>query len=182
MSDARNQRIETITDAVKPLPCPFAESLRKTREGMLTRCYSETHVHYHDYGGRGISVCDSWRQSLDAFAWDVGERPSSDHQLDRVDNNGNYAPDNVRWATRKEQHRNKRNNRHLTAFGETLTLAEWAERTGMRKQTIRMRLVRGWSVEQALSEEPSLDGSRHMTPAQRSERSRASWRTKRCKN
>ena len=145
----------------KLLPCrgPI-ELLRMTKkswEAMLNRCRSNKHVHYNDYGGRGIAVCDRWLL-FENFLADMGSRPSKNHSIDRIDNNGNYEPGNCRWATRIEQHRNKRSNRHITAMGETHTLAGWAERTGLLKQTIRMRLERGWPDEDAVTESLSLNG------------------------
>lgn len=70
---------------------------------MIDRCTDPRYANYHRYGGRGIQVCDQWRQSYEAFLADMGERPSRDHSLDRIDNDGNYEPGNVRWATRYEQ-------------------------------------------------------------------------------
>lgn len=158
---------------LKPCPCsPEQRRLTKRSwEAMRARCLSPKHPHFHDYGGRGIGICERW-SGFDAFLSDVGPRPSSDRFLDRIDNGGSYEPGNVRWATRIEQHRNKRSNHLITAFGETLTLAEWSERTGLRKETIRMRLTRGWPAQQALTEEPSFDGTRHMSTEQIAERAR----------
>jgi hypothetical protein len=105
---------------------------------------------YKWYGGRGIRVCDRW-QSFANFLADMGECPSATHTIDRKNGNGHYEPGNCRWATSKEQHRNKSNNRRITAFGRTLTLVEWAEEKGMDSRTLQMRFQRGWSAERALS-------------------------------
>lgn len=77
-------------------------------EGMMARCYNTKQTFYSYYGGRGISVCDRWKNSPKAFAEDMGERPSSKHTLDRIDNDGDYTPENCRWATWNDQNRNKR--------------------------------------------------------------------------
>jgi hypothetical protein len=119
---------------------------------MLNRCYSAKSQFFKHYGGRGITVCDAWRNSYESFLSDVGRRPSSDHSLDRIDNNGNYEPGNVRWATHIEQHRNRRNSVVLEFHGEKLTLVEWAERLGVKYNTLHERIRRGWSIERVLKE------------------------------
>lgn len=112
--------------------------------GMKSRCSDPNSSRYPYYGGRGIKVCDRWRDSFAAFLVDVGPRPSPDHSLDRMDPNGNYEPGAVRWATRKEQQRNRRNNRFLTIFGQRRTLAEWAEIGGLHPYTLLSRINAGW--------------------------------------
>lgn len=119
---------------------------------MRGRCYRRSHHKFHNYGGRGITVCDAWRGSYAAFLAHLGRRPSPDHSVDRIDNDGPYAPGNVRWATRGEQARNRRPNALLTAFGRTQCLVEWAEQVGLGASTIAMRLRSGWDVERALSQ------------------------------
>jgi hypothetical protein len=120
--------------------------------GILARCLNKNNKHYHDYGGRGIRVCDEWVDSFEAFYAAVGPRPNRSDQLDRHPNNdGNYEPGNVRWATRIEQARNKRNNLWITCRGETRCLAEWAEITGLHRCVIRHRLRVGWTIDDALS-------------------------------
>jgi hypothetical protein len=86
----------------------------------------------------------SWRRSFDAFLAHIGPRPSPAHSLDRIDNNRGYMPGNVRWATRKEQQRNMRGNRLLTALGRTAPLVQWAEWMKLPYTTIRQRVVKGW--------------------------------------
>lgn len=108
------------------------------------------HAAYPNYGGRGIAVCERWLNSPQAFLDDMGMKPTPKHEIDRIDNDGNYEPGNCRWATRKENDRNRRNNRLLTLNGETLTLAEWAEHSGVPDDTLRHRLGVGWSVERAI--------------------------------
>ena len=120
--------------------------------GMISRCNDPRDKSYCNYGGRGIVVCNQWRESFSVFLADMGPRPTSKHQLDRYPNNdGNYEPGNCRWATQTEQARNRRNNHRITHNGISLTLVEWADRISIRATTIRQRLKYGWSVERALS-------------------------------
>lgn len=104
-----------------------------------------------DYAGRGIRMCDEWRNSYEAFLAHIGRRPSPTHTLDRIEVNGHYEPGNVRWATKKEQARNRRNSCWIEHNGERVTLAEWAERTGLKNTTIRNRIRAGWTVHDALT-------------------------------
>lgn len=117
---------------------------------MLQRCTNPKSQSYPGYGARGISVCDSWR-SFENFYRDMGPRPSNEYSLDRIDNDGNYEPGNCRWANRKEQCRNKRNNVRLAFRGETLCLAEWSERLGIKIGVLQDRLRLGWSAERTLT-------------------------------
>ena len=115
---------------------------------MVRRCQNIKHPSYHNYGGRGIEVCDRW-QSFVAFLEDMGERPFG-KTLDRIDNDGNYCKENCRWISMKENSNNRRNNRLLTLHGKTHTVAQWAALTGLNENTIRGRLFRGDSDEEAL--------------------------------
>lgn len=121
--------------------------------GMRQRCENPRHRQFRDYGGRGIRVCDRWHEFA-AFREDMGERPSRDFTLERIDNGGPYAPGNCRWATRHDQSRNTRRNRTLTFRGVSLCLRDWAARAGMSPSCLTSRLKRGWSVERALTEPP----------------------------
>lgn len=118
---------------------------------MKSRCENVRNCDYHHYGGRGIKVCCRWSVSFENFLSDMGRRPSKLHELDRYpDNNGNYEPGNCRWATRRQQNRNKRTNRLITINGETKCLVEWAEVSGVGAGTILWRLDRGWDVHRAV--------------------------------
>jgi hypothetical protein len=117
---------------------------------MIERCCSPSAGNFAEYGGRGISVCDRWRESFEAFASDMGERPDN-MSIDRIDNDGNYDPGNCRWATAIEQQRNKRDNHILEHDGRRLTIVEWSEITGLAYSTIQSRLERGWEVARVLS-------------------------------
>lgn len=119
--------------------------------GMIQRCVNPKHDKYYRYGGRGITVCQEWRESFSIFIRDMGLRPSRLHTIERKDNNGPYSADNCKWATRFEQARNTPRNRRLTLNGETMVLADWAIRLGLSQPALIHRLKDGWTVEQALS-------------------------------
>lgn len=125
-----------------------------TYRAMLSRCLSENDSNYHNYGGRGISVCDRWRsdRGFEAFYEDMGDPPSPKHTLEREDVNGNYDPSNCRWATMAEQARNKRNTVRIEYGGVTRTLQEWADELQVRYKALHHRLSRGWSIERMLTQ------------------------------
>lgn len=119
-------------------------------KAMLTRCYNPKGKRYSRYGGRGIEVCQEWRQNFAAFLSYVGLKPSQEHTLGRLKNEGNYEPGNVAWQTPVEQGRDRGNSVRITAFGRTEIVAEWARLTGLEVETIRKRLRRGHLGEDAL--------------------------------
>lgn len=124
----------------------------KTWIAMISRCTNPKTAEYHNYGGRGITVCEQWIHDFPAFYAHVGQRPSPMHSLDRFpDKNGDYKPGNVRWATPSQQQNNKRTNRLITFNGITLTLRDWARKLNINEATLFHRLKRGWSVEEALT-------------------------------
>lgn len=114
------------------------------------RCYSPRNKSFKDYGRRGITMCDRWRESASAFLADMGPCPPG-YSLHRIDNDGPYSPDNCKWASKIEQMRNTSRNHYIDHAGERLTLQEWAQRIGQKPHTILKRLRRGWSIERALS-------------------------------
>lgn len=116
---------------------------------MLTRCSNKNDKSYKNYGARGISVCERWHK-LANFIADMGPRPSRKHTIDRIDNDGNYEPGNCRWATRLEQGSNKRTNRFLNIGGLRMTLTEASRRFSISEATVRQRLKRGWSEDEAV--------------------------------
>jgi hypothetical protein len=122
-------------------------SHRSWRE-MIDRCTRPTRSDYRHYGGRGIKVCERW-SSLDNFFEDMGERPDG-MSLDRIDVNGDYCPDNCRWASRREQCLNTRRNVLMTFNGETRCVSEWSEIYGIRYGTVYARIKRGLTPEEVL--------------------------------
>jgi hypothetical protein len=122
----------------------------KAWQSMKARCQNPSDKRYKNYGGRGISICPEW-ESFETFFADMGQRPSSKHSIDRIDNSKGYSPDNCRWTTQAKQLRNTRRTRLITFQGETRCIADWAEILGIHRNTITGRLRRGWSVENALT-------------------------------
>lgn len=118
---------------------------------MRARCYHVRHPHYANYGARGITVCAQWLggNGFGTFLADMGERPSLAHSLDRIDNNGSYAPDNCRWATHEQQCNNTRINRYFEFRGDRLTIAQFARRVGISEELATWRFNNGWSPEDA---------------------------------
>jgi len=143
---------------------------------MIARCTRKADPGYHNYGGRGIAICEKWK-TFRGFYADMGDPPAS-HTLDRIDNNGNYEPSNCRWATPTQQMRNARINRLLTLDGERLSIAEWAERFGLCDQTIRSRLNYGWAIRDVITA-PRRPTGRHAEP--NSKRARALAKSQRAR-
>lgn len=114
-----------------------------------TRAFNSNVAQFADYGGRGIVMCDEWRDSFEAFFRDMGPCPVG-FSLDRRDNDRGYEPGNCRWADRKQQNRNTRATRTLTVNGEARCMAEWAEIAGLPVGAIFQRLVRGWPEDRAV--------------------------------
>lgn len=145
-----------IVDAITSKPIEWSGQSKEpeyiTYTSMLTRCRNPHHKDYQNYGGRGIKVCDRWlgKNGYQNFRKDMGAKPSPCHSIDRIDVNGGYSPDNCRWATIKEQANNKLNTQFVKIGGVKKSITEWAEDLQMSKFTIRHRLERGWSPEEAL--------------------------------
>lgn len=109
-------------------------------DAMIQRCINVSNKHYHNYGGRGITVCDRWLKFENFYA-DMGDRPKG-MSLERIDNNKGYSPENCKWATQKEQMRNTRQNRILKYRGREQCLTAWAEELGINPSTLNDRLTR----------------------------------------
>jgi hypothetical protein len=134
----------------------YIKASRQTKacwSDMMRRCYNQEARNFCNWGGRGIAVCERWHEFKNFLA-DMGEAPAG-LTIDRIDNNGNYDPGNCRWATYKQQLRNRRNNRLITAGGVTKTLAEWAESLGVSEMCIWHRLRVGWDPEAAVTQPSS---------------------------
>lgn len=118
---------------------------------MVARCRNPKDSAYFRYGKRGIKVCDDWMQYESFKSWAIGAGYERGLTLERIDNNEGYSPHNCRWATRKEQARNRRSKRLLTYRGETKSMIEWAESSGLDYHAVASRINRyGWAVDRAL--------------------------------
>lgn len=137
----------------------------------IHRCHNPKHRGFNDYGGRGICVCDEWRAKdggFEAFFAHVGPRTSPKHSLDRLDNDGDYAPGNVAWRTRSEQQKNRRRPRYnkdgpIELHGQLRTVGEWVEISGVKAATLRLRYRSGRSDDEVLfnGRLPRREGKRH---------------------
>ena len=137
----------------KPTHGHCGERIYTNWKQMKKRCSNPNDKYFKDYGGRGINVCKEWDDFDQFYKWAMEHGYSDELTIDRIDNDGDYCPDNCRWATQKEQARNKRNNHLLTYNGETLTMVDWAEIVGIPYNTLERRInALGWSVERALTE------------------------------
>ncbi len=116
-------------------------------QSMHARCYTKTHTSYTRYGGRGIFICERWKNNFENFYLDMGDRPSLDHSIDRIDVNKGYSPDNCKWSTRKEQQNNKSNNSFASFAKKTLTKAEWGDLLG---PLVKNRLDKGYDIRAAI--------------------------------
>jgi len=152
----------SVLNRGRSLSCSCRRIANQTRHGgsrtpeykiwsaFKDRCLNPANPGYARYGARGISVFPEWIASFGAFISHIGPRPSPKHSIDRIDNDRGYEPGNVRWATRKQQQRNIRTNRIVTFRGERMTLAQASERAGIPYVTMFSRLMRGWTVQEAL--------------------------------
>ena len=139
-------------------PYDTKERLYKVWKGMKRRCYNQNDKRYENYGGRGITVCDEWKDDYLAFrrwAYESGYDDSAQYQqctIDRIDVNGNYEPSNCRWADAKEQSRNRRTTKLISYNGKQMTIGQWADYLGVSRNALVRRQSLGWSIERMLTE------------------------------
>lgn len=121
---------------------------------MRLRCYDEKNISYNRYGGRGVTICDEWKNDVKSFYdWSMANGYKDSLTIDRIDNDGNYCPENCRWVTVKEQASNRRSNILVTHNGKTQTMKEWAHEVGIPYKAVWARMQKlGWSAERALTE------------------------------
>lgn len=133
-----------------PMTPHYQSKLYCAWTNIIQRCENKRHPQYHCYGGRGITIAKIWRHDFLAFKMDVGECPAPGLSLDRINNDGNYEPGNIRWASRTVQGRNRRTTLFVTVKGETLALKDAVEKYGGNYWTIIARINHGQSPELAL--------------------------------
>ena len=114
------------------------------------RCFSPSNKEYHNYGGRGITMCDDWLD-FNVFIKDMGKKPTSKHTIERINVNGNYTKDNCCWATTKQQAKNRRNTHIIEYKGKKLSLPELSTITGIKRRTLNYRLNKGWPIEKIVA-------------------------------
>lgn len=119
---------------------------------LKARCYNSNDKGFKDYGKRGITVCDQWKDDFMAFYNDVGPRPTPKHSIERVNNDLGYFPFNVKWATKREQNNNTRRNHYVTINGITHTISQWARRVNVKPYVIINRIRRGWDEIRAVTQ------------------------------
>lgn len=118
---------------------------------MLSRCRNPKIRSYKDYGSRGIKVCEEWLEFENSYKWALSSGYKENLTIDRIDVDKDYSPENCRWATTKQQARNRRTSVFITYKGETKVLKDWAIEYGINSCTLTGRLERGWSIEDALN-------------------------------
>jgi hypothetical protein len=123
-----------------------------TWKNMIDRCTNPNHEYWDDYGGRGITVCKEWLESIQSFYADMGERPAG-MTLERIRNNEGYCKANCIWASRATQSRNRRGIRIIEYAGKSMCLKDWADELGIKYHALFNRLKAGWSVEKAFTQQ-----------------------------
>lgn len=135
---------------------------------IKSRCYSKTNKNYNSYGGRGIIIQESWKNNKKLFVSEllekIGHRPTVEHQLDRINTNGNYELNNIKWSTPKENCRNKNNNHLVEINNQIKTLSEWSEISGINEAIIRNRIKLGWTSDQLLDSVKIITKSKEKKP------------------
>lgn len=127
-------------------------SLYRVWRSMKNRCYMESNKSYYLYGGKGIKVCDEWKDFINFYNWSVGNGYEKGKSIDRIDSNKDYCPENCRWVDSKTQNNNTSRNHLITYNGETKTMAQWCEMLNMSYDKVKSRLNKyGWSVEKTFT-------------------------------
>ena len=124
--------------------------LHKIWSKMIDRCYNPHHVQYHNYGGRGITICREWKDDFTVFyAWAMANGYAETLSIDRIDNDGNYCPENCQWITMREQQNKRGDNVLVTMNGKTQNVTQWCNELGANRAYVYKRLKKGWPPEKA---------------------------------
>lgn len=155
--------VDMVRGKVRSCGCPSQPRNKDAEEygiwqGMKNRCLNPRNPAFDRYGGRGITVCDRWKDSFTDFLSDIGPRPSPKMSLDRIDNGRGYEPGNVRWTDNRTQCNNKRTNIFVTIDGITKSVSEWSRSLGVHRSMVYARISKGMDAEAALLT-PSGDAS-----------------------
>lgn len=142
------------------------ERLYRVWRDILSRCNNPNDIEFHNYGGRGITICSQWEDYAVFREWAINSGYDSDAEygektIDRIDVNKNYSPDNCRWVDIQAQNNNQRRNRRITYNGETMTMAQWAKRIGISSSGLMHRLNNGWPLDEALTRKSQKRSPRH---------------------
>lgn len=142
---------ETLSKRNKKYNVKYPRRLYHSWHCMIERCEKEDNRYYYNYGGRGISVCEEWH-NFEVFAtWALQNGYDESKTIDRINNDGNYCPENCKWSTKREQENNKRTNRKVEINGDVLNLSEWCEIFGISQVTVQSRLRYGWDIVDAIT-------------------------------
>lgn len=161
---AREKTVQRNRDAAKHGGC--GTRLYGIWLDMRQRCSWEDSINWHLYGGRGIKVCDEWQDSFESFRdWSLENGYNEERTIDRIDVNGNYCPENCRWATLDEQNNNKRNCVYVTINGITKTVTEWCRETGVSRTAAYSRIRSGWNPADAVTVTDPNVGKRRASAA-----------------
>lgn len=150
-SDMAKLRVKQSRRANGATQMGKATRLYRIYTGMRTRCYNKNYHGYENYGGRGITVCDEWDTFRPFYDWAMSHGYSDKLSIDRIDVNGNYCPENCRWATQEQQSNNMTTNVFLEYNGERMTVTQWARKLGIKPYVIYNRLRSGWNDEMILT-------------------------------
>lgn len=146
------ERIKIVNTTHGHKPQHFPTATYTSWVNMKDRCFNNNNNNYHNYGGRGITVCDRWLESFENFLEDMGSKPKGT-SIDRIDNNSHYCKENCRWATAKEQANNKRTNRYFLFYGNKYSLAQLCTKLNLKEKTVSARLdLHKWSSCQAFNQ------------------------------
>jgi hypothetical protein len=154
---------EAMASRARPRSAKERHPLYNVWTNMVRRCSDPGNRAFANYGGRGIRVCQEWAGDFEAFCRDLPPRPSPQHTIERINNDGGYEPGNVRWATRLEQARNQRSNVWITANGKTMLMRDWSRETGIPEPTLHRRLKANWTHERTVSERPMRSSAQRLT-------------------